>query len=114
MEPGAIVADRFVIEELAGSGGMGAVFRALDTETRGYVALKVFQGTEENAGRFEREARVLSELKHPTIVRYVASGEAEGHLWLAMDWLDGEDLGQRLRRGPLSVADATRVVMQVA
>ncbi|NUO49560.1 MAG: protein kinase [Polyangiaceae bacterium] len=114
MDPGALVADRFVIEELAGSGGMGAVYRALDTETRGRVALKVFQGSEENAGRFEREARVLSELKHPTIVRYVASGAAEGHPWLAMEWLEGEDLGQRLRRGPLSVSDATRVVRQIA
>ena len=56
--------------------------------------------------RFVREASVLAELEHPGIVSYVSHGTApDGQRFLAMEWLEGEDLSQRLRRGPLSVRD---------
>ena len=69
LKAGDVLSERFVIERLAGSGGMGAVYRALDRITGEAVALKVARrGPHEE--RFAREARVLAELVHPAIVRY--------------------------------------------
>src|SRR5688572_25289977 len=103
MRPAQVIAERFEIERLAGSGGMGAVYRALDRVEGGVVALKVLHGTgEEHADRFVREARALAELRHPGIVKYVAHGRTpQGELYLAMEWLDGEDLSKRLARAGL-------------
>src|SRR5215472_7621308 len=94
---GEIISDRFVIERLAGSGGMGAVYRALDRVSGGPVALKVMSQPGRHDERFAQEARVLAELQHPAIVRYVAHGATpRGLLYLAMQWLEGEDLATRL------------------
>src|SRR5262249_30340901 len=86
---------------------MDAVYRAFDGKTNGPVALKVLQGcSAQAAALFAREAEVLAELRHPGIVKYVDHGRTEsGALWLAMEWLEGEDLDGRLRRAPLSVGD---------
>src|SRR6202041_2688741 len=86
--------------------------RAQDTLTSLPVALKILThgGTE----RFLREGRVLAELKHPHIVRYVAHGTTHaGEPYLAMEWLDGEDLARRLSRGPLPLADALTLARAV-
>jgi len=105
VKPGVIVAERFEIERFAGEGGMGVVYRARDVATGDPVALKVFRGRAGTPGgdRFLREARVLADLRHPGVVRYVAHGTLAdgGSLYMAMDWLEGEDLSQRLARGPL-------------
>src|SRR5690349_9291109 len=98
MRQGDVAAGRFDIEALAGSGGMGQVFRARDRHSGEVVAVKVLLG---DAGghqaRFVHETRALSELSHPGVVRYVAHGVAEsGEAYLAMEWLEGEDLSQRL------------------
>ncbi|HEX7602125.1 MAG TPA: protein kinase, partial [Polyangiaceae bacterium] len=97
MRPGDLVANRFEIEAVAGAGGMATVYSALDRQSGERVALKVMHG----AGalvpeRFAREADVLAELRHPSIVRYVAHGVGEGQEYLAMEWLEGEDLSHRL------------------
>src|SRR5262247_1138478 len=116
MHPGEMIAGRFSIERVAGAGGMGTVFRALDAEGGGPVALKLL-GREGNAeqARFVREARVLSALEHPGIVRYVAHGlSTAGEPFLAMEWLEGEDLGARLARGPLSVEESLALVRGAA
>jgi eukaryotic-like serine/threonine-protein kinase len=110
-----VVSDRFVVERLAGSGGMGAVFRALDRVSGSPVALKVMTARGHHEQRFAQEARVLSELNHPAIVRYVAHGETgDGHRYLAMEWLDGEDLAQRLARENLGVGASLEVARRVA
>src|SRR5688572_28006092 len=73
----------------------------LDRETDEPVALKVMLGaaTRDLRDRFLREARLLSELRHPAIVRYVESGVTPaGEAWLAMEWLEGEGLDMRLGR----------------
>lgn len=114
MQPGAVLEDRFVLENLAGSGGMGVVYRAHDRISGEPVAIKLLLDPAQNEARFEREARALAELSHPAIVRYVAHGTVDDRPWLAMEWLDGEDLGSLLRHGPLSIADATAVVRRVA
>ncbi len=116
MQDGAIVAERFEVENLATSGGMGNVYRARDRLTGDRVALKVVQqrGVAE-VGRFLREGKVLAELHHPAIVRYVAHGVTpQGDAYIAMEWLEGEDLGDRLNRGSLNIRDSVSVVSRAA
>jgi eukaryotic-like serine/threonine-protein kinase len=116
LEEGDVVADRFVIERMARRGGMGAVYRALERMTGWPVALKVMarQGRDDDE-RFAQEARVLAELSHPAIVRYVAHGAtAEGQPFLAMEWLEGEDLSERLAHKSLSVVESLAVARRIA
>ncbi|HEU4539425.1 MAG TPA: serine/threonine-protein kinase, partial [Polyangiaceae bacterium] len=114
---GHIVAERFVIERLVAQGGMGVVYAARDRQSGEPVALKVMQ-TLGSAGlsldRFEAEAQLLARLRHPAIVRYVAHGVSAGAPYLAMEWLGGETLEGRLRRGPLPLGDALAVATRVA
>lgn len=113
MKTGDVVADRFEIEGLAGSGGMGRVYRALDRALGGTVALKVMDARAPSE-RFEREAEVLARLHHPHIVRYVAHGFSRSGHYLAMEWLDGEDLAARLARGVLQPEETLLVAKQAA
>ncbi|HEV8324667.1 MAG TPA: serine/threonine-protein kinase, partial [Myxococcota bacterium] len=108
MEAGAVLAERFVLERAAGAGGMGTVWRAHDRHTGEAVAVKVvIAGTDGETERFAREARTLAELRHPGIVRHVAHGTTPaGEAFLAMEWLDGEDLAERLARQGLTAAEA--------
>lgn len=116
-EPGTVLAGRFVIEQRVGSGGMGAVYRAFDRARAEAVALKLVhaEGDLPRLERFAREADVLSELHHPAIVRHVAHGlTPEGERYLVMEWLEGEDLVQRLARAPLPVDDCVALGERVA
>ncbi len=114
MRTGDVVAERFVIEAHAGAGGMGTVYRARDRETNRVVALK-HVGPDGEQSRFEQEARLLAELDHPGIVRYVAHGRAaEGARYLVMEWLDGDDLRTHLAlHGPLSMSDAWEIARRL-
>jgi len=86
---GDVLGGRFAIERLVGGGGMGAVFRALDHEDGQVVAVKVLEKLV-YADRFEREANILSTLRHPGIVRYIAHGGTPGGAaYLVMEWLEG-------------------------
>src|SRR5262249_44981274 len=104
-DPGSVVAGRVVVEKSAGRGAVGALFRALDRVTGERVALKTVLAPERmTLERFRREALLLAELGHPAIVRHVAHGDdGDEGLWLAMEWLDGEDLKALIARGPLPV-----------
>src|SRR5262245_28625879 len=103
LRPGELFANRFEIDRAAGSGGMGTVYRARDHKSKEYVALKLVhsQGADAQSSeteRFDREAQLLSELRHPGIVAHVAHSQtSQGQRFLAMEWLDGEDLAQRLK-----------------
>ncbi|MDC0746776.1 serine/threonine-protein kinase [Polyangium mundeleinium] len=112
MRPGDVIDGRFVIERMAGSGGMGSVFQAHDRLVSGPVAIKVLHDHEpSDVARFDREARVLAGLDHPGIVRYVTHGvTSAGEPFLAMEWLAGEDLGARLLRGRLTVAESVAAI----
>lgn len=116
MRPGDVLGERFELEELAGSGGMGEVFRARDRLSGEIVALKVLlAGRGPETARFEREAKVLAELSHPGIVKYVDHGVTpQGQPYLAMEWLDGEDLFTRLGRRGLSVDESLTLAARVA
>jgi tetratricopeptide (TPR) repeat protein len=114
---GSLIARRFAVEELAGTGGMGEVYRASDRVTGQRVALKLLHLDADvvEADWFAREARMLSELRHPHIVAYVSSGlSEEGRPFLAMEWLEGEDLAKRLSRGPLPIQEALLVIRRMA
>lgn len=100
MEPGQLIADRFVIEERAGAGGMAAIFRAHDKSSGKTVALKLLHdGGADGEGRFAREAELLAEIVHPGIVGYIAHGIHAETPYLAMRWVEGETLSERLKRG---------------
>ncbi len=117
MLPGDVVGERFLLEELAGSGGMGAVFRARDRTTGEPVALKMLHGTaaSDGAERFAREIRVLAALRHPGIVRYIADGRTPiGSPWLAMEWLEGESVASVLLGAGLTAAQSVDLVRRVA
>jgi hypothetical protein len=113
---GAVVAGRFRLDARIGEGGMGQVFRAEDLESGRPVAVKFLANAEEGLhDRFAREAQTLASLVHPAIVGYVAHGAAEGGApFLAMEWLEGEDLARALRGGSLSVPEALALVRRVA
>jgi eukaryotic-like serine/threonine-protein kinase len=93
---------------------MGAVHRALDQTTGALVAIKTIQDDPRFVARFQREARLLEELHHPTIVRYVDSGIYVGSPFLVMEWIDGCDLAERLMRGTLEVVPALELAKQLA
>jgi tetratricopeptide (TPR) repeat protein len=117
MEPGDVVADRFELERLAGIGGMGAVWKALDRLSGKPVALKTIRGARGgDAERFVREAAMLADLQHPGIVRYIAHGATgTGARYLVMEWLEGVDLGEHLaKRGALPVEEALAVTRRAA
>src|SRR6185295_13362784 len=81
--------------------------------TRQPVAVKVLHAHSagDHAQRFVREARLLAELAHGSLVAYIAHGNtADGAPYLVMEWLDGETLGERLARQPLTLSDSLTVV----
>ena len=93
---------------------MGVVYRATDRDTGSPVALKLLAELRADlVERFAREVQALARLRHDRVVRYVAHGTDQGRVWLAMEWLDGEDLAARLARGPLTV-DETLALARAA
>src|SRR5678815_188812 len=99
------------------SGGSGRVFEAVDLLTGDNVALKLMQdpSAPREHERFTRESETLAGLRHPGIVRYVAHGQTDtGEGYLAMEWLDGEDLRQRMEERGLSVSETMLLARQVA
>jgi serine/threonine-protein kinase len=109
---GRTVAQRFTIVARLGTGSMGAVYRAWQDRMARWVALKIMRYDRtinaESRARFEREARSMSQLQSPHTVTVYDFGEAEdGSVYLAMELLEGESLGQRLNReGRLPIRDA--------
>jgi eukaryotic-like serine/threonine-protein kinase len=116
MRSGDIVARRFEVESLARAGGMGSVFRARDRESGEWVALKIaHREATQYAERFAREANVLAELRHPGIVRYVDHGRTDGgDMYIAMEWLEGEDLSQRIAKQGVTIEDSITLVARIA
>ncbi|HEY2509396.1 MAG TPA: protein kinase [Polyangiaceae bacterium] len=114
----ALLGGRFLIEREVGRGGVGIVYRAQDQVTGQNVALKIIAISGVDAGeeaRFQREGRLLAGLTHPGIVRVVAFGQLEdGQPYVAMEWLDGEDIAQRQKRKPLTLVQALEVAASVA
>ncbi|WP_394841856.1 protein kinase [Pendulispora brunnea] len=114
-----VFADRFLLDGVAGKGGMGVVYRARDRKRgNAKVALKVlhmFEGRRYFEERFAREAYMLSELRHPGIVAYIDHGiSAEGQPFLVMEWLEGEDLAHHIRHHSLTLSETVTLFCGVA
>src|SRR5262249_22784776 len=92
----------FKIEQELGSGAMGTVYRANYDEGGQVVALKIIsiglKGNETALARFERESKILKQLKHPNIVRHFGSGRTHGTPYFAMEFVEGESLDNVLSR----------------
>ena len=111
---GRTLGQRFILEQQIGAGGMGTVYRARDVQTDRMVAIKVLQphGTPQEAERFAREAQLLAGLQHPHIVSYIADGlDDAGQPYLAMEWLEGEDLAQCLRHRRLTLPECVALLL---
>jgi len=105
-----------ILEQL-GQGGMATVYKAYHPALDRYVAIKVlhpaFREDPSFTARFTREARVVAKLEHPHIVPIYDFSEFEGQPYLVMKFIEGETLKARLARGPLTAAEAVRVVEAV-
>jgi len=105
---------RYLIERKIGEGGMGIVYAARDERLDRTVALKTIRGSSDEIARKRlwREARAAAGISHPNICQLYEVDETDDGLVLAMELLDGEPLGARLTRGPLSPADSSSVALE--
>ena len=101
-----------------GAGGMGEVYRARDTRLDRTVAVKILpadiQASPERKQRFEREAKAISSLQHPHICVLHDVGCQDGMDYLVMEYLEGESLADRLRRGPLPTEQTLKLGIEIA
>jgi eukaryotic-like serine/threonine-protein kinase len=101
----------YEIISLLGAGGMGEVYEARDTRLDRTVAIKICNG--QISERFEREARAISSLNHPHICALYDIGHQDSMEFLVMEYLEGESLETRLRKGPLPIEEALRIAIQI-
>jgi serine/threonine-protein kinase len=116
---GEVIAGRYELEELVGTGGMSSVFRARDRLLERRVALKVlhehYTDDEGYVERFRREARVVAQLSHPNIVTVIDRGEDEGRQFIVFELVEGRTLKDLLEEeGRLPVRPALEIALQVA
>jgi predicted ATPase len=117
LEPGQSLL-HFKIEQKLGQGGMGEVYRALDTKLGRRVAIKILPpSTTSNpdaAQRFREEARLASALNHPNVVTIYSVDRAEGYEFIVMELVEGETLLARLHRQPLDYPDLLDLGVQIS
>ena len=116
---GQLLAGRYELQDVAGSGGMSSVYRARDTVLERTVAIKIlhdhFSDDPAYVERFRREARALAQLNHPNVVTVIDRGQFEGRQFIVFEHVEGENLKQLIEReGQLPVDRALALVQQVA
>ncbi|MDO8679764.1 MAG: protein kinase [Acidobacteriota bacterium] len=108
----------YEVLSLLGAGGMGEVYRAKDSKLKREVALKVLPADvakdRERLARFQREAEVLASLNHPHIAQIYGLEQAGDTFALVMELVEGEDLAQRIARGPVPLDEALPIARQIA
>ena len=110
---------KYQIERKLGQGGMGTVYLATNTDLKKLVALKVLPRDKAKnpilVRRFKAEAQAAGQLEHPNIVAVYDSGEADGFLYIAMEYVEGIDLFEQVRRrGVIPVKRSIEIIKQVA
>ena len=117
LQPGSHLGT-YEITSILGAGGMGEVYRARDRKLGREVAIKVlpeeFSSDPARVSRFEREARMLAAVNHPTIAAIYGAEEDGEQRYIVMELVEGDTLAQRLATGALPVADALRIAAQTA
>jgi hypothetical protein len=118
-QPGDLIADRYELEELVGSGGMSSVFRACDVQLDRRVAIKIlhehYAEDAEYLERFRREAQLVARLSHPNIVTVIDRGQDHGRQYIVFEHVEGENLKELvLRTGRLPVRRALELALAVA
>ncbi len=107
----------YEIQSALGAGGMGEVYRARDTRLDRTVAVKILpahlSSNPEAKQRFEREARAISSLNHPHICTLHDVGHQDGTDYLVMEFLEGETLAERLRKGPLPMQQLLKYGIEI-
>jgi len=107
----------YEIQSSLGAGGMGEVYRARDTRLDRTVAIKILPEHLSDSPtarlRFDREARAISSLSHPNICHLYDVGQHEGDSYLVMEYLEGETLADRLRKGPLPLEQVLKVGTEI-
>jgi serine/threonine protein kinase len=115
--PGSRIGPYEVTSQL-GDGGMGVVFRARDTRLLRDVALKLlpddFADDADRLSRLQREAQILASLNHPNIAQIYGLEQTGGAGCIVMELVEGETLDEKLKRGPLPLADAIEIAKQIA
>ncbi|HYP89220.1 MAG TPA: protein kinase, partial [Polyangiaceae bacterium] len=115
---GSIIGKKYRLESLLGEGGMGSVWRAFNVQLEVPVAIKVLRAdlaASELGERLRVEARAAAKLVHPSIVRVFDIGETETNdPFIVMELLNGESLGSRLEREPLSAATTLQLMLPIA
>jgi predicted Ser/Thr protein kinase len=117
-QPGAFLAQRYRIVRPLGRGGMGAVFLADDERLGQRVALKLLPPAlardPHRLAQFQNEVRLARQISHPNVCRVYDIGDADGHLFLSMEYVEGEDLAARLERdGPFGALEGVDLVWQI-
>src|SRR4051812_25963185 len=101
---------------LLGKGGMGEVYKSRDTRLDRIVAIKVLPAAiatdPQFRDRFDREARTISQLDHPNICSLYDVGEQDGIAFLVMQYLEGETLETRLKKGAVPINEALNIAIQ--
>jgi serine/threonine-protein kinase len=118
-QPGDLIADRYELEELCGTGGMSTVFRAYDRQLERRVAIKIlhehYADDPEYLERFRREARAVAKLSHPNIVTVIDRGDDAGRQYIVFEHVEGENLKELVvRSGRLPVRRALELALDVA
>ncbi|HLX31260.1 MAG TPA: protein kinase [Gaiellaceae bacterium] len=116
---GDVVADRYELEAVCGSGGMSSVFRAHDVQLDRLVAVKIlhdrYADEDEYVQRFLREARAVAQLSHPNIVTVIDRGEDEGRHYIVFEYVEGENLKELIvRSGRLPLRRAVELAIAIA
>jgi eukaryotic-like serine/threonine-protein kinase len=108
----------YEIAAVVGAGGMGEVYRARDVRLDRTVAIKILPADvaadPDRRDRFEREARAVAALNHPHICVLHDVGHEQDLDFIVMEYVEGETLADRVRRGPLSMAEAKPIALQIA
>ena len=114
---GSVISHYKILSKL-GQGGMGVVYKALDTKLDREVALKFLPahllGDEEVRKRFEREAKAAAALSHANVCTVYEIDTVDGKTFIAMEFIEGDSLDKKIENGPLKLDDALDIAQQAA